>query len=206
VDELEIAAEDLEPFVSAIHLKKDPLLQPSENSAPYSPFFVVNGVTLFQGDPGNCHDSHDFLESIYSLSKKIPKSPPNSFKVCGLGSFVMKVTRNKNKVLCILKSNIRSDRYSGVTSTLRIKTSRTIRAIDQWKERFANKNLRFLGGMSILLSALAFARSRATIILAFLILSVCIEFAAVQFASIVLLGFFMLKLQFYRFSNFVLMN
>jgi len=60
--------------------------------------------------------------------------------------------------------------------------------------------------MSILLSALAFAKSRATIILAFLILSVCIEFAAVQFASIVLLGFFMLKLQFYRFSNFVLMN
>jgi len=60
--------------------------------------------------------------------------------------------------------------------------------------------------MSILLSALAFARSRATIILALLILSICIEFAAVQFASVVLLGYFMLKLQFYRFSNFVLMN
>ena len=60
--------------------------------------------------------------------------------------------------------------------------------------------------MSILLSAFAFARRRATVILAFLILSICIEFAAVQFASAVLLGFFVLKLQFYRFSNLVLMN
>jgi hypothetical protein len=60
--------------------------------------------------------------------------------------------------------------------------------------------------MSILLGAFAFARSRAVVILAFLILSICIEFAAVQFASVVLLGFFMLKLQFYRFSNLVLMN
>jgi len=87
---------------------------------------------------------------------------------------------------------------------MRIKTTRTIRAIDEWKNRFSNKNDRFFGGISILLSAIAFARSFAVVILALIIISVCIEFAAVQFASIVLLGFFMLKLRFYRFSNFIL--
>lgn len=89
---------------------------------------------------------------------------------------------------------------------MRIKTSRTIKAIDEWKARFSTKNEKFLGGMSILLAAFAFARSKAMVIIAFLILSVCLEFAAVQFASVVLLGFFMLKLRFYRFSNFILMN
>ena len=105
-----------------------------------------------------------------------------------------------------LKSNIHIVRELLAPQRMRIKTSRTIKAIDNWKTRFSNKNERFLGGMSILLSAFAYARSRAMFILALLIVSVCIEFAAVQFASVMLLGFFMLKLRFYRFSNYILMN
>jgi hypothetical protein len=88
---------------------------------------------------------------------------------------------------------------------LRIKTSRTLRSIDNWKYRFSRKNQRFLGGVSILLSAFVSAGSGMILILIFFLLCVCVEFAAVQFASVVLLGFFMLKLKFYKFSNLILM-
>ena len=79
---------------------------------------------------------------------------------------------------------------------LRIRTSRTLRSTDDWKRRMSVRNQKFLGGLSLLLFALAFATCRGALVLVSLILALCADFAAVQFASLVLLGFFMLGLRF----------
>lgn len=72
------------------------------------------------------------------------------------------------------------------------------------KLRLSVRNHKFLGGLSLLLFALAFARRRGALVLASLILAICADFAAVQLASLVLLGFFMLELRFCRLSNVML--
>ncbi|HZW55764.1 MAG TPA: hypothetical protein VFF30_05695 [Nitrososphaerales archaeon] len=89
---------------------------------------------------------------------------------------------------------------------MRIATSRTLRSIDNWRQRLSVKNQRFVHGVSILLLALGSTRNLTVVLLALLIFSISVEFAAVQFGSIVLLGFFMLKLRFYRLSNVLLLN
>ena len=87
---------------------------------------------------------------------------------------------------------------------MRVRTSNTLRAIDDWKRRLSTRNQKFLGGLALLLFALASARRRAAFVLALLVLTLGAEFAAAQFASLVLLGFFMLELRFLRMSNLIL--
>ena len=89
---------------------------------------------------------------------------------------------------------------------MRIATSRTLRSIDNWRHRLSVKNQRFTNGVSILLLALGSTKNLTVVLFALLILSFSVEFAAVQFGSIILLGFFMLKLRFYRLSNLLLLN
>ena len=60
-----------------------------------------------------------------------------------------------------------------------------------------------MGGVSVLLMAFGIARKEAGI-LALLILGLAVHFAAVQFASLVLIGFLIVKLNFYRFANLFL--
>ena len=87
---------------------------------------------------------------------------------------------------------------------LRVRTSNALRAIDDWKRRLSTRNHRFLGGISLLLFAIAFAGRRGAFVLVLLVLTLGAEFAAAQFASLVLLGFFMLELRFLRMSNHIL--
>ncbi len=86
---------------------------------------------------------------------------------------------------------------------MRIKTSRTLRSIDQWKHNLRLRNHKFLGGMSVLLLAFGMAKKEIGVLL-LLILGLSVHFAAVQFASLVLVGFFIAKLNFYRFANLLL--
>ncbi|MGI0078547.1 MAG: hypothetical protein ACRECH_02885 [Nitrososphaerales archaeon] len=86
---------------------------------------------------------------------------------------------------------------------MRIKTSRTLRSIDQWKHRLRLRNHKFMGGMSVLLLGFSAARKEVGMLL-LLVLGLSVHFAAVQFASLVLVGFFIAKLNFYRFANLFL--
>ena len=86
---------------------------------------------------------------------------------------------------------------------MRIKTSRTLKAIDDWKNRLSTRNTRFLSWMSILFVACGIYKLRSGIVF-FLILGVSIHFAAMQFGSIVLLFYFTAKLRLYRMANFFL--
>lgn len=86
---------------------------------------------------------------------------------------------------------------------MRIKTSRTLRSIDQWKHNLSLRNHKFLGGLSVLLLASGIARKEAGVLM-LLILGISVQFAAVQFVSLLLIGFFIAKLNFYRFANIFL--
>jgi hypothetical protein len=86
---------------------------------------------------------------------------------------------------------------------LRVKTSRTLRSIDNWKKRFDLRNHRFLAAMSLLILA-ASCSSGDVLILAFIILGVSVHYAAMQFAVLMLIGFLSAKLHMYRLTNTIL--
>ncbi|MDG6924366.1 MAG: hypothetical protein JRN67_13875 [Nitrososphaerota archaeon] len=85
-------------------------------------------------------------------------------------------------------------------TTVRIKTSGTHRLIDSWKRRLDLTNHMYLGVLSILLMAIECAKRQSAVV-SLLILGVWVHFALVQFGSLFLLGFLLLKLQFYRLEN-----
>lgn len=86
---------------------------------------------------------------------------------------------------------------------MRIKTSRTLRSIDNWKKRFDLRNHRFLAAMSVLILALSCSNGEV-LFLAFLIFGISIHYAAMQFAALILMGFLWAKLGMYRFTNIIL--
>lgn len=83
---------------------------------------------------------------------------------------------------------------------VRIKTSRTLRSIDSWKDRLDLANRKYFGVLSILLMAIGFAKHQSAVVSLF-ILGVSVHFAFVQFGTLLLLVFLLLKLQFYRLAN-----
>ncbi|MHB2037158.1 MAG: hypothetical protein ACYCPW_10520 [Nitrososphaerales archaeon] len=83
---------------------------------------------------------------------------------------------------------------------MRIKTSRTLRSIDSWKDRLDLTNCKYLGVLSILLMAIGYAKHQSAVVSLFIV-GVSVHFAFVQFGSLLLLGFLLLKLQFYRLAN-----
>ena len=85
---------------------------------------------------------------------------------------------------------------------MRIKTRKVLRKIDKVKASIASRNTRFLGGLYWIASFSTFVGKRARgVPFLLLILPLAIQFAALQFAFMVLLGFFTLSLFAYRFAN-----
>lgn len=86
---------------------------------------------------------------------------------------------------------------------MRLKTSHTLRSIDNWKMKLDISQHRYLGSLAILVGAAGIAGIRGFIISLF-ILGVSVNFAFAQFGLFVLLGFLIIKLNFYRFANIFL--
>jgi hypothetical protein len=86
---------------------------------------------------------------------------------------------------------------------LRIKTSRTLKSIDNWKKRFDLRNNRFLAAVSILILAASYSNGQF-LVLAFIIIAISVHYAAIQFGCLILLGFLSAKLTMYRFTNTLL--
>lgn len=85
---------------------------------------------------------------------------------------------------------------------MRIRTASTRRAIDRWKGR-AKAHVRRTQLWSLDFAArLLTSRKRAGVaLIPMLILALSINFAALELVVLVLLGFFVAKLQFYRLVN-----
>ena len=86
---------------------------------------------------------------------------------------------------------------------MRIKTSGTLKSIDDWKTRAGYSQHKYLGMLSILLSALGAAKAE-TLVVSMFIVALSLDFAFAQLAFLILLGFLLLKLQAYRFANLFL--
>ena len=86
---------------------------------------------------------------------------------------------------------------------MRIKTSRTLKSIENWKNKVHLANHKYLGALGILMLALGYARLQATVISMFII-GVSLNFALVQLGYLLFIGLLLLKLQFYRFANLLL--
>ena len=87
---------------------------------------------------------------------------------------------------------------------MRIKTSKVLRKIDEIKESIASTNARFFRGFYCVLAMSRSSlekRARGAPLLLLFIVPLAIQFAALQFAFIVLLGFFSFSLLTYRFAN-----
>ena len=100
--QLQIPAKHLEFLMRPLHFEKYPLLQPPKYPSPHPSFLIIYCVALFQGNSRNCHVSSYHSKSIYPLSEKIPKSPPNRFKMAVVEVQIRIGVRVENS----LKSNI----------------------------------------------------------------------------------------------------
>lgn len=85
---------------------------------------------------------------------------------------------------------------------MRVKTSSALRAVDLWRERIAMRYRRFTSGMYFLLIRVGFNRELTLPLLITVALS--LHFFALEAVSFLVLGFFFLKLQSYRFVNLIL--
>jgi hypothetical protein len=86
---------------------------------------------------------------------------------------------------------------------VRIKTSRTLRSIDRWKQKVDLTRHKYVGLLAVLFTTIGFAKPQAALISIFIV-AVSLNFAFVQFGLLVLLGFLLLKLQIYRLANVLL--
>jgi hypothetical protein len=86
---------------------------------------------------------------------------------------------------------------------VRIKLSRTLRAIDSWKDRVDHGRHKYIGMLSLLLTALEVAKPSSAVISLFIV-GASINFAFAQAGLLIFLGLLLLKLQFYRFANLFL--
>jgi hypothetical protein len=87
---------------------------------------------------------------------------------------------------------------------MRIKTSKVLRKIDEVKESIASQNARFFRGFYCVMAMSTSSLGKRALGAPFLILFIvplAIQFAALQFAFLVLLGFFSFSLLTYRFAN-----
>ena len=86
---------------------------------------------------------------------------------------------------------------------MRIKTSRTLKSIDSWKNKVHLARHKYIGLLAILFTAVGLAKTQ-TALISFFIIALSVNFAFVQFGLLVLLGFLLLKLQIYRLANIFL--
>jgi hypothetical protein len=83
---------------------------------------------------------------------------------------------------------------------MRVRTARVRRYIDGVRESISKRNLNFLRGIYWLTSFINSSRL-AMIFTIFFLIIFALNFAALQFGLIVLLGFCSLQLAFYRIAN-----
>lgn len=86
---------------------------------------------------------------------------------------------------------------------MKIKISRTLRAIDNWRDKVDLSRHRYLGLLSILVAAMGFASPSSAVISLFIV-GASINFAFVQAGLFMLVGLLVLKLFFYRMANMFL--
>lgn len=88
---------------------------------------------------------------------------------------------------------------------MKIATASTRRAIDRWKERAKIQVTRFhsRGAESVAQIIVSPSRSRILLVLP-LVLALSLNFAAVELSVLIVVGFFVTKLRFYRLVNSVM--
>ncbi|MDG6958907.1 MAG: hypothetical protein JRM79_04600 [Nitrososphaerota archaeon] len=94
---------------------------------------------------------------------------------------------------------------SSGSGDLKAKTASTRRAIDGWKSR-AKAQVRMSRGWTLYLAAqlLTSSRRERAALIPLLVFASLFSFATLEFVMLVLVGFFIAKLQCYRFVNLVL--
>jgi hypothetical protein len=83
---------------------------------------------------------------------------------------------------------------------MRVRTARVRRYIDSVRESISKRNLNFLRGIYWLTSFIDSSRA-AMIFSIFFLVAFALNFAALQFGLILVLGFCSLQLAFYRLAN-----
>jgi hypothetical protein len=86
---------------------------------------------------------------------------------------------------------------------VRIKISRTLRSIDNWKNKVDLSRHRYIGLLSILIATMGFAGPLNAIIPLFIV-GASINFAFVQAGLFLLVGMLVVKLFFYKVANMFL--
>jgi len=85
---------------------------------------------------------------------------------------------------------------------MRIKTSNARREVDRWKGAVSQRYKRFVTSLYFLLITVAYGRQ--LLLPAFITVVLSLRFAVLEFASLIVLGALLLRLQSYRFANVVL--
>jgi hypothetical protein len=86
---------------------------------------------------------------------------------------------------------------------MRIKTARTLKSIDSWKNRVNLAKHKYIGLLAFLLTAFGSAKAQSAIVSIFII-GVSVNFAVIQFGFLLLVGFLLLKLHFCKMANMFL--
>jgi hypothetical protein len=81
---------------------------------------------------------------------------------------------------------------------LHLRTSKAMREVDRWKEIVSTRYRRYAASLSFLLISIAGGRLLLPI---FIVMGLSVNFAFVQFASLVVLGALIVRLYSYRFAN-----
>jgi len=88
---------------------------------------------------------------------------------------------------------------------LRIKTARTHRSIDKWREKARTEATRFYTSTVAVIAFILSAPRRGKLALALpVVLTAALNFAVFEFVFLVVIGFFTAKLYFYKFANSML--
>lgn len=88
---------------------------------------------------------------------------------------------------------------------MRIKTAHTRRAIDKWKSRAKAQVRRSQAwGLDLVTRLLTSPKRGRVALVPLLVLALLFNFATLEFAMLVLVGFFTVKLHLYRFANLLL--
>lgn len=88
---------------------------------------------------------------------------------------------------------------------MRIKTARTHRAIDTWREKARTEATRFYTSTVAVVAFILSAPRRGKLALALpVVLTAALNFAVFEFVFLIVIGFFTAKLYCYKFANSML--
>lgn len=85
---------------------------------------------------------------------------------------------------------------------MKIGTASTRRAIDRWKARARTKTVEFQSkGLTSLAQTIVSPKRGRVLLVLLLIAALSLNFAVVELSVLIVMGFFVMKLHFYRFIN-----